>query len=175
MRETDLLHLATAEAASDIVELRDSLAHRQQQKLIQQWVPGEWTVGQVAEQISRNEWWVREVDRKIIATVRIVVTDHLIWPEGDPQAAYIHGLMVDRSHSGQGIGKRILAWAEGAIYAKGYSVSRLDCVASNVPLCQYYVEQGYSERGVVEFGHDSHWFPVRRFEKRELKKNSSEF
>jgi len=162
------LHLATGETASDIVGLRDSLARWQQQERIQQWAPGEVTIAQVAEQISRNEWWILEEERKIIATVRIVETDELIWPEDDPQAAYIHGLMVDRSRAGQSIGKQVLEWAEQAILANGQSIARLDCVASNVALCQYYTSRGYSERGVVDFEPDSTWFPVRRFEKRGL-------
>lgn len=168
MTDTNLLHLATQDDTIGIVELRDSLARWQQQKQIQQWVPGELSTEQVAEQISRNEWWVCKEDRKIIATVRIVETDDLIWPEDDPQAAYIHGLMVDRSLSGQGIGQEVLAWAEQSIFATGHSVARLDCVASNANLCQYYERLGYSERGVVDFGPDSSWFPVRRFEKRGL-------
>lgn len=168
MTDPNLLHLATEEVAADIVGLRDSLAHWQQQKQIQQWIPGELTIEQVAEQISRNEWWILEEERKIIATVRIVETDEVIWPEDDPQAAYIHGLMVDRSRAGQSIGKQVLEWAEQAILANGQSIARLDCVASNVALCQYYTSRGYSERGVVDFEPDSTWFPVRRFEKRGL-------
>lgn len=168
MTELLPLRLATNEEANGIVELRDSLAHWQQQKQIQQWVPGELTIEPVADQISRNEWWILEEERKIIATVRIVETDEVIWPEDDPQAAYIHGLMVDRSRAGQSIGKQVLEWAEQAILANGQSIARLDCVASNVALCQYYTSRGYSERGVVDFEPDSTWFPVRRFEKRGL-------
>lgn len=168
MTDSIPLHLATEATASDIVGLRDSLARWQQQKQIQQWVPGELTIEQVEEQISRNEWWILAEERKIIATVRIVEIDELIWPEDDSHAAYIHGLMVDRSRAGQSIGKHVLERAEQAILANGQSIARLDCVASNMALCQYYMSRGYSERGVVDFGPDSMWFPVRRFEKRGL-------
>lgn len=100
MKISPRLQLATQFHATGIVKLRDSLAHWQQQRGIQQWLPGELSPAQVAEQTGCGEWWVLEDGQKVLATVRIVDTDELIWPEDDPQAAYVHGLMVDRSLGG---------------------------------------------------------------------------
>lgn len=159
------LHRATRSSASGIVELRDSLARWQQKQSIQQWSPGELSIGQVTEQIDLSEWWIIAQEKKILAAVRLTDSDALIWPDHNPTAAYIHSLMVNRSLSGRRIGQRILKWAEGKIRSRGCSVARLDCVASNESLRNYYEQLGYRECGTVDFGHDSAWHPVLRFEK----------
>jgi len=159
------LHRATRSSANGIVELRDSLALWQQEQSIQQWSPGELPVSDVAEQISLAEWWIRTDAQDVTAAVRLTNTDDLIWPDRNPAAAYIHGLMVDRSLSGQRIGQAILKWAEEKIRGSGRAVARLDCVATNDNLRRYYEGLGYRERGIIEFGPDSTWHPVLRFEK----------
>ena len=159
------LHRATRSSASGIVALRDSLARWQQKQAIQQWSPGELSIGQVAEQIDLSEWWISSEGNKILAAVRLTDSDELIWPDRNPAAAYIHGLMVDRSLSGQKFGQKILKWAEEEIHAKGCSVVRLDCVATNENLRNYYEKLGYRECGVVDFGPHSAWHPVLKLEK----------
>lgn len=147
------------------MSLRDSLARWQQKQSILQWSPGEITIDQVIEQIGLSEWWISVIGQKVLAAVRLTESDELIWPDRNPTAAYIHSLMVDRSLAGRGFGQKILAWAERKIHAHGCSVARLDCVATNQNLRNYYANLGYRECGVVDFGRKSTWHPVLRFEK----------
>lgn len=159
------LHRAAHSSASGIVALRDSLARWQQNQSIQQWSPGELSISQVTEQIRHSEWWISTDGQDVLAAIRLTNTDELIWPDRNPTAAYIHSLMVDRSLSGQKFGQSILKWAEDKIHASGRSVARLDCVATNENLRNYYEGLGYRECGVIDFGPDSTWHPVLRFEK----------
>ncbi|MGP5339978.1 GNAT family N-acetyltransferase, partial [Glutamicibacter arilaitensis] len=159
------LHRAVCSSASGIIALRDSLARWQQEQSIQQWSPGELSISQVTEQIRHSEWWVSTDGQDVVAAVRLTNNDEHIWPDCNPAAAYIHGLMVHRSLTGQKLGQMILEWAESKLYASGHSIARLDCVATNENLRNYYENLGYRERGVIDFGPDSAWHPVLRFEK----------
>ncbi len=74
--------------------------------------------------------------------------------------------MVDRSLYGQGIGQKLLNIAEEKIRSREMTWAKLDCVASNHTLRRYYKNNGYQERGIVDFGPEVSWHPVMRFEKR---------
>jgi hypothetical protein len=81
------------------------------------------------------------------------------------EAGYIHGLVIDRRHSGTGLGRVVLAWAETEIVAQGKNVAHLDCAESSGPLRGYYRRAGYFEVGRKSFAPESGWNPVTLFEK----------
>ncbi|WP_461145259.1 GNAT family N-acetyltransferase [Salinifilum aidingensis] len=66
-------------------------------------------------------------------------------------AAYVHGLMVDRSAAGRGLGEALLRWAAEQGRAAGVGLLRLDCVESNTALLAYYRRLGFTEVGRREF------------------------
>ena len=70
---------------------------------------------------------------------------------GDGTAGYLHGLMVRRSHAGQGLGSQILGWFEQFVLDCGRTTARLDCQARNTTLRRYYLRHGYTEIGLTEF------------------------
>jgi len=146
-----------------LVEMRDRIARWMASRGIQQWDPGEFTVEQFTAQIVAAELFVVRSDDRLLAAVRLVWEDRLVWDDDPAAAGYIHGLMVDER--GTGLGSRVLDWAERRIFAQGCTVVRLDCVASNHRLRQYYRERGYVEVGRRDF-HDRAWRPVMKFELR---------
>lgn len=160
------MRLATRSFAQSIVDLRDALARWQVERSIQQWRPGEVDVNDVFEQVSRDEWWVDSTFGAIRAAIRLSDTDDLVWPHVDDGAGYVHGLMVARNAAGIGLGSQTLSWAEKEIANRGLHIARLDCVATNAVLRSFYLEHGFLERGIMDFGSGSSWHPVMRFEKR---------
>ena len=166
MERSIALRLADGAAASGIVRLRDSLALWQQGHDIEQWSPGEVTVGQVSEQIAKHEWWIGSDSQEVLMAFRLTEQDELVWPDDQTASTYIHGLMLDRSLSGQAIGRQLLNFAEEKIRLRDKTWAKLDCVASNHALRRFYEDNGYQERGLVEFGNGVLWHPVMRYEKK---------
>ncbi|WP_017586554.1 GNAT family N-acetyltransferase [Nocardiopsis ganjiahuensis] len=157
---------ARADDAPALHTLREALARWQQSRGITQWTPGEVSQAQILEQIQRAEWWVLHQEDHLAAAVRVLTQDPLVWPDSaTARATYVHGLMVARTASAQGLGARLLAWAETRSAALGHDRVRLDCVSTNHRLRAYYEHRGYRPHGQVTFGPDSTWHPVTRYEK----------
>ncbi|GAB3719857.1 GNAT family N-acetyltransferase [Nocardiopsis oceani] len=159
------LHPARASDAPVITNLRDDLARWQQSRGITQWAPGEVGAHEIAGQIEHGQWWVLHQRHTLVATVRLLTQDPLVWPDTLAEATYVHGLMVARSASGHGLGAGVLAWVEARATARQHTSVRLDCVSDNHRLRAFYEQRGYTQRGHVGFGPDSTWHPVTRYEK----------
>jgi ribosomal protein S18 acetylase RimI-like enzyme len=151
--------------ARAVVQLRDAAAEWQRSLGIKQWAPGEVTEPQLADRAHAGELFVVRRRQEIIAAVRLQWGDDAVWGVSPPEAGYIHGLMIDRRHSGTGLGRGVLAWAETEIASRGKNVARLDCVESNGALRAYYRRAGYAEVGRKSFAPESGWNPVTLFEK----------
>ncbi|GAB3451226.1 GNAT family N-acetyltransferase [Streptomonospora sediminis] len=153
--------------AGAIAALRDECAIWQQNNGIAQWEPGEVTPDQIRGQIDQGQWWVVHHCPGLVASVRVLSADPVVWPEPGPvRARYVHGLMVTRDAAGQGWGRRLLEWVEDTAALAGFQALRLDCVASNYRLRAYYERWGYQRRGRVTFGPEISCHPVMRYEKR---------
>ena len=162
-----MLHRARLEDAQALHALREELAQWQEGIGITQWSPGETKPSDFLEQISRQEWHLVRDGDHVAAAVRILDGDPDIWPDsGIAPAGYVHGLMVSRTHAGQGLGRRVLSAAESMISARGHRLARLDCVTSNDALRSYYGARGYTEVGSHRFPPERGWRPVTLFEKR---------
>jgi GNAT superfamily N-acetyltransferase len=82
-----------------------------------------------------------------IATVTLQWDDVKFWGEQPPDACYFHHFAVRRIVAGQGVGGRVLAWAEDVARDRGRSFLRLDCVADDPKLIRYYETRGFERRG----------------------------
>jgi len=157
-------HAREADAEA-IVALRDAAARWQQERGIQQWSPGEVSVQQVHEQIRDGQWHVVRAGQSqaVQAAVRVLQEDPEVWGDRAGAALFVHGLVVDRAASGQGIGVQLLRWVEERARRGGVRWVRLDCVASNGRLRDYYVQQGFDVVGDKSFTNG--WSPVVLLEK----------
>ncbi len=99
-----------------------------------------------------------------MAGLRLLAADEPVWGPQPANAAYLHGLVVDRRHVGEELGAALLSWAERHARAAGPSYLRLDCLASNTTLRSYYAAAGFEEAGYRDF--DSLWRTLARLEKR---------
>jgi ribosomal protein S18 acetylase RimI-like enzyme len=151
--------------ARAVVRLRDAAAEWQQSLGIDQWAPGEVTEALLADRALVGELFVARRRQDIIAAVVLQWDDGMVWGVSAAEAGYIHSLMIDRRHSGTGLGRGVLAWAETEIAARGRKVARLDCVESNAALRAYYRRAGYAEVSRKAFPPESGLKPVTLFEK----------
>ncbi|TYP86000.1 GNAT family N-acetyltransferase [Blastococcus xanthinilyticus] len=143
--------------------LREQRARWMTDAGIRQWRPGEVGVGEVEAQVAAGEWHVLEAGDRLVAGLRLLWSDAVVWGDVPGDAAYVHGLVVDPAHAGAGIGAALLAWAAATAAGAGRSRLRLDCVESNPRLRRYYRDRGFTEVGRRVF--DSGWDPVVLLEK----------
>lgn len=98
-----------------------------------------------------------------VATLCLQWADADYWGDRglDGRAGYVHQLAVDPAAAGRGVGAFALAWAAARIRAAGRRYFRLDCLAENRALCDYYLRHGFAAAGTVQVGDR----PAQRFER----------
>jgi ribosomal protein S18 acetylase RimI-like enzyme len=156
------LQPAVAEDAPGLHALREAAAQWLQERGIDQWRPGEVDRATFSMQIAAGEWFVDRLGGSVRAALRLLWTDPQFWGAQPDDAGYVHGLMIDRRHAGEGLGAASLRWAEDQARAAGKTYLRLDHAADNGRLARYYRERGFVERGRRQF---DDWGPVMLVEK----------
>lgn len=158
---------ATAADATTILALRHAAEDWLFARGIAQWTPREIPLSTVVSQIDAGEFYVarREPGGPIVGALRLIWTDPAIWPDEAESSCYVHGLVIDRSEAGTGLGALLLAWAAEHTRRAGRPLLRLDCAESNDALRSYYLSQGFRYVGRREFADGSSWFSVALFEK----------
>jgi GNAT superfamily N-acetyltransferase len=103
---------------------------------------------QLAGAIDRGEVYVVESeDGEGVATVSMLPDDPEYWGDQPPDAFYVHKLAVRRDQAGRGIGAAIVEWANAEAAEAGREFLRLDCLADNPGIRDYYEELGFEHRG----------------------------
>ena len=109
------------------------------------------------------------IGEELVGTLRLLLREPIVWPDVvEDDAVYVYNLAVRRAWSDHGLGGQMLEWAGDRAASLGRRYVRLDCVADNEFLGEYYVQAGFEERREIEAG-----FPtpvgtlrLRRYEKR---------
>jgi GNAT superfamily N-acetyltransferase len=104
---------------------------------IRQW-PDPFPRDRVARVLERGEFYLARVDGEAVGTVALLWQDAAFWGERPPDAGYVHALAVRRAHAGDGLGAKLLDWAEQQAAGAEREYLRLDCPAENVELRGYY-------------------------------------
>jgi ribosomal protein S18 acetylase RimI-like enzyme len=87
-----------------------------------------------------------------VATFTVQWDDERIWGSRgkDGTAGYVHGLAVRRLAAGKGLGLKMLEWSSERIAQNDRHLIRLDCMADNQALCNYYCRAGFTDAGVYD-------------------------
>jgi GNAT superfamily N-acetyltransferase len=129
----------------DILQLRLEAANWLIGKGIQQWNPQSMTAQKVQDNYENAELFIAKCNGWPVGSYSIQWSDAMIWKGRDQgDAGYIHKLVTNRECKGSDIGRQLLASAELYIQQKGKRLSRLDCMADNIRLNQFYVDAGYA-------------------------------
>jgi GNAT superfamily N-acetyltransferase len=108
------------------------------------WKPGEFSRASFLEQISREEVYIGLIDGKPAGTFILQWSDTFWWGEQPPDAGYIHKLAIRPAYTGQGVGREMLKWAEGRTRAQGRKFLRLNCLAEDRKIRDYYENAGFT-------------------------------
>jgi len=67
-------------------------------------------------------------------------------------ALYVHKLAIRREFSGQSLGRKIIGLIEEKAIQQGIKYLRLDCVAHNLKLREYYESCLFQFKGEINLG-----------------------
>ncbi|MBB6052008.1 GNAT family N-acetyltransferase [Armatimonas rosea] len=144
---------ATSAELPALAALYDDTVRWLSERGVSQWQVGEHSV----ERLAQTDAYVAWEDKRAVGGFLFVPPDPVLWPDTDTVAArYLAGLVLARSHAGQG--QALLT--EAACHAATPRL-RLDCWDGNEALKAFYTRAGFTDCGTVP---EQTWV-VRRFEK----------
>ena len=108
-----------------------------------QWRPSPAFRQTIKDNIERGDVYVVKDLEGTVGTITLQWNDKKFWGDLPPDAGYIHKLAITRSHAGHHLGLRLLNWAEAKTRAEGKNYLRLDCLASNKKIRDYYEKAGF--------------------------------
>lgn len=108
------------------------------------WGKESWSEEEVRDMMKSSTVYLINEDNKPVATFSISWEDEKMWGKRPPDAGYLHRLAVKSDHHGRGLGEEAIKAAEGIVKNKGRQYLRLDCLAANEKLCEYYEKQGFA-------------------------------
>jgi len=88
-------------------------------------------------------------DGRAVGTVRFEWTNPPLWRGYPGDAGYVYSLAIGSDMAGLGIGALILEWAREHIRSRDKRFFRLDCVATNLKMREYYEKLSFALRGTA--------------------------
>ena len=146
-RETPRLRFRIARAGDDprIIDLLSEAAAWAKARGVERWWPVPFPEEWVAPAVARGDVYLVSIGPETIGTLALTREDPRMWGDVPPDAGYVHRLAVRRALAHRGIGARALDWATSEVRGWGRTKLRLDCLATNASLLQYYLSQGFRE------------------------------
>lgn len=136
-----------------IIHIKQDAASWLESKGIHQWAgilmaPGE---DMVYKRVHEGEVYLALKGAQAVGTISILWEDPISWGEKglDGTAGYMHGIAILRQYAGKGVGRDIIQWATDFIHGKD-KVVRLDCMAENPRINEFYRQLGFTNVGLKE-------------------------
>lgn len=110
----------------------------------QHWInPTPEYVNRVQKGFDDNVFFFVEKAGQLAGMFRLMDSDEEYWGVQTEAAVYLHSFLTRPVFKGQDIGATVLKLIEIQIRERGVHYFRLDCIASNKALCNYYIRQGF--------------------------------
>jgi ribosomal protein S18 acetylase RimI-like enzyme len=171
-RGHDALRIVSAQAedVGRYIDLLEEVADWLAQRGLNQWRPGSFrlSANYYSESIRRGEVQLAFCGDALVGTLRLLLREPIVWPEvAEDDAVYVYNFAIRREWANQQLGSRVLEWASHRALALGRRCVRLDCVAENTFLRDYYTRAGFMDRGEIdaEFTAPIGTLRLRRYEK----------
>jgi ribosomal protein S18 acetylase RimI-like enzyme len=134
-----------------VVSMLEEAARWMVRRGIEGWTPDGFSRERIAVLIESGEMYLAVLDGRSAGTFALQWSDRETWGDVPDDAGYIHGLAIRREFAGTGLGREMLRWAEQMVYRSEREYLRLDCVADNDALNEYYRRAGFAYRGSAVF------------------------
>jgi GNAT superfamily N-acetyltransferase len=115
------------------------------------WPPGQFAypdgsgIARLRRDAESGSLYVAWLDDLAGASVSLLETDPLYWPDAPADALYLHRFGALRA--APGIGRRAVEWTVDESRRRGRDYVRLDCLADCPAICRYYESCGFSRVG----------------------------
>jgi GNAT superfamily N-acetyltransferase len=136
-----------------VIDILEEAASWLASRGIDQWQPGSFLgprYESIADQVNRGEVYLATLDGKPVGTLTLQWEDKKFWGVVPGDAAYVHRIAIRRTCAGRNLGRQLLQWAESTAAAAGKNFLRLDCMAENQALCEYYERANFECRGEIQ-------------------------
>lgn len=144
---------AQADDLDRYIDLLEEVADWLSKRGITQWRPGSFRQSTVfyADSIAQGEVQLAFTGEELAGTLRLLLREPIVWPDiTADDAVYVYSLAVRRRWADQQLGRRLLDWAGQQAVELGRRWVRLDCMADNIFLRNYYAQAGFMDRGEVD-------------------------
>ena len=129
----------------------------------QHWInPTPAYVNRVQKGFDDNVFFFVEKSGELAGMFRLMDSDEEYWGEQTEAAVYLHSFLTRPAFKGQEIGATVIKLIEARLHEQGIPYFRLDCIARNEALCNYYMRQGFVPIRKKEMPH----YEVQLFEKK---------
>lgn len=136
-----------------VLRLYNDTAHWLVKQGIEQWpypVPHAFSQ-HIEDELTHGEVYLARLssDPNPVGVAYLRWTKHELWPDDEAHAGYLYGLAVHPRVRGRAIGTALLTWLAKYVKRQGRAYVRLDCLATNKKLRQYYRDQGFYLHGLA--------------------------
>lgn len=107
---------------------------------------------EIRASVEQGLFYSVKINGDIAAVVEITSVADEFWKNEQSAALYVHKLALRREFSGQGLGRKIIALIEERAQQLGIEYLRLDCVAHNLKLRDYYESCLFQFKGEINLG-----------------------
>ncbi len=110
-----------------------------------QWPPPPGLRDKMADKIEQGDVYLARAasNQYAIGALRFEWQDVELWHDANGEAGYVHSLAVRPHLHGHKLGETLIEWAKTHVRSRNRNCLRLDCVASNVALRNYYAKLGF--------------------------------
>ena len=138
---------ARAQDLDAVVTMLEEAARWMVSRKIEGWTPDGFSRDRIADLIESGEMYLAVFDGEPVGTFALQWSDRETWGNVPDDAGYVHGLAIRRDFAGMGLGRELLGRAEHMVSRSNRTYLRLDCVADNGALNEYYRRAGFGYRG----------------------------
>jgi GNAT superfamily N-acetyltransferase len=154
------IKLAAYEDSSKIINLLKQVAQWIKEKKINQWrflLEGNQDE-EIKQDILNGKTYIVLKDNEMVATFTLLSEQsewdrHLWGDDHSSKSEYLHRLAVSSPYRKRGMGKSILNWVQNNV--SGTEYLKLDCVAENRKLNDFYTNNGFELVGLTD-GHNKY-------------------
>ena len=130
-----------------VVSMLEEAARWMVRQGIEGWTPDGFSRERIAVIIESGEMYLAVLEGRPAGTFALQWSDRETWGDIPDDSGYVHGLAIRREFAGAGLGREMLGRAEQIAYRSQKEYLRLDCVADNEALNEYYRLAGFAYRG----------------------------
>ena len=130
-----------------VLTMLEEAARWMVRRRIEGWTPDGISRERIAILIGDGEMYLVALADQPVGTFALQWSDRDTWGDVPEDAGYVHGLAIRREFAGMGLGREMLRRAEQMVSRSEREYLRLDCVADNEALNEYYRRAGFVYRG----------------------------